>query len=88
MDLKQLVYDFQILPPNAQSGGMPVYYLNASTGSTDNLKPELALEAFYRHMGLEFDAACVQIHRKDVYFTDAGGVNRPLLEAGKEIRQS
>ena len=39
MDLKQLVYDFQILPPNAQSGGMPVYYLNEAGAGTRSVLP-------------------------------------------------
>ena len=63
----------------------PAFYLNVSTGSTDNLKPELVLEAFFEFMGLEFNPYAVQIHRKDVYFTDADGKHLPLLAAGTEI---
>ena len=38
-----------------------------STGSVDNVKPELLLEAFYRFLGMEFDSMKLQIHRMDVY---------------------
>ena len=85
LDLKTLVYDFHILQPEERFGMHPAFYLNVSTGSTDNLKPELVLEAFFEFMGLEFNPYAVQIHRKDVYFTDADGKHLPLLAAGTEI---
>ena len=85
MDLKQLVYDFQILAPEERFGNLPAFYLNVCTGSTDNLKPELVLEAFYEYMGLAFDPFGLQIHRKDVYYTQADGNRKPLLEAGEII---
>ncbi len=85
MNLKQLVYDFQILPPKERFGNYPAFYLNVCTGSTDNLKPELVLEAFYQYMGLEYNPYAMQIHRKDVYYTDIDGRKKPLLEAGTII---
>ena len=85
MDLKQLVYDFQILAPEERFGNLPAFYLNVCTGSTDNLQPELDLEAFYEYMGLAFDPFGLQIHRKDVYYTQADGNRKPLLEAGEII---
>ena len=51
-------------------GGVPSFYLKLSTGSTDNLKPELVLEALFLHMGLTYDPNAIQIHRKDVYASD------------------
>lgn len=63
MDLKQLVYDFQIL----EEENRPVFYLNVCTGSTDNVKPELVLEAFYEYLNRSYDAFAFQIHRLDVY---------------------
>lgn len=63
MDLKQLVYDFQV----REEAGEPYYYMMLSTGSVDNVKPELLLEAFYRFLGMEFDSMKLQIHRMDVY---------------------
>ena len=43
MDLKKLVFHFQI----EMEQGRPVFYLKVSTGSTDNLKPELVLSTFF-----------------------------------------
>ncbi len=63
MDLKSLVYGFDIF----ESEGKIYYYVKLSTGSTDNVKPELFLTAFFKHMGLEFDETDYQIHRLDVY---------------------
>ena len=63
MDLKPLVYDFSM----REKDGKPVFYLNLSTGSTDNVKPELVVEALFAHMGLEYHSSAMQIHRIDVY---------------------
>ena len=67
MDLKPLVYDFTIREKNNK----PVFYLNLSTGSTDNVKPELVVEALFKYMGLEYNESAIQIHRIDVYAVDA-----------------
>jgi radical SAM-linked protein len=66
MDLKQLIYDFELKEENAK----PVYYMMVCTGSTDNVKPELVLEAFYQFLGKEFNELAFQIHRIDVYAKD------------------
>lgn len=66
MDLKPLVYDFSVREKNSK----PVFYLNLSTGSTDNVKPELVVEALFNHMGLKYSASAIQIHRIDVYAAD------------------
>ena len=42
IDLKQLVYDFKVV----QVEGKTAFYLKVSTGSSDNIKPELVLEHF------------------------------------------
>lgn len=63
MDLKKLLYDFKIY----HEEGKPVFYLKVCTGSTDNVKPELVLEAFYQSVALVLDPLSIQIHRLDVY---------------------
>ena len=57
MDLKQLVYDFQV----EEADGCPCFYLKVSTGSVDNVKPELLLEAFYRYLELPYNEMQFQI---------------------------
>ena len=71
MDLKQLVYDFKIL----EEQGKPVFYLKVCTGSTDNLKPELVLQAFYEFLSLEYQEFAFQIHRLAVYAQDEKQAN-------------
>jgi len=63
MNLKPLVYEFSM----REKEGNPVFYLNLSTGCTDNVKPELVVEALFNHMGLEYKPSAIQIHRIDVY---------------------
>ena len=75
MDLKQLVYDFKIY----RKENRPVFYLKVSTGSTDNLKPELVLASFYEYLRLEFDPLSIQIHRIDVY----GRIDEKLVSLGQ-----
>ena len=77
MDLKQLVYDFKI----KEEDGRPYFYMKVCTGSTDNVKPELVLEAFYQFLGMDFAENVFQIHRLDVYAAD--GLS--LGEMGEEI---
>ncbi|MCI9446232.1 MAG: DUF2344 domain-containing protein [Lachnospiraceae bacterium] len=45
----------------------PALFLKVCTGSSDNIKPELALEAFCRFQGIPYEAFSFQIHRLEVY---------------------
>lgn len=82
MDLKQLVYAFKAESKVREDGAMvPSFYLMVSTGSSDNLKPELVVESLFESMGLTYDANAIQIHRRDVYAADADG--RGYVSLGK-----
>ena len=81
IDLKQLVYDFQVL----QVEGKPAFYLKVSTGSTDNIKPELVLEHFYRYLGLELKDFTFQAHRHDVYTGSSSDGFLSLNDMGEQI---
>ena len=76
MDLKPLVYDFHM----TEKDGKPAFYLNLCTGSTDNVKPELVVEALFTHMGLEYNPSAIQIHRIDVY--TAGDAPNTFISLG------
>ena len=84
MDLKQLVYDFKIL----EEQGKPVFYLKVCTGSTNNLKAELVLQAFYEFLSLEYQEFAFQIHRLDVYAQDEKQGFLPLGALGEDITAS
>lgn len=64
LDLKPLIYRFNIKVEN----GVPIYDFLLSSGSTDNIKPELVVKAFHEFLGLpEFDELSLDIMRVDMY---------------------
>ena len=68
LDLKPLIYRFNI----EVKDGVPVYDLLLSSGSTDNIKPELVIKAFHEYLGLpEFDELTLDIHRVDMFTGEA-----------------
>ena len=66
VDLKPLVYAFDVI----EVDNKPAFYINVSTGSVDNIKPELLLASMYEKLGLEYNESAIAIHRKDVYALD------------------
>lgn len=66
MDLKPLIYGMKALTLSSAED-VPALFLKVCTGSTDNIKPELVLEAFCHFYGMEYDPMAYQIHRLEVY---------------------
>ncbi|MDY2589916.1 MAG: TIGR03936 family radical SAM-associated protein [Agathobacter sp.] len=81
IDLKPLVYKLEIKEEN----GKPYFYIMLSTGSTNNIKPELVLESLYNKCGFEYKPEAIQIHRVDVY-TTSDNKFIPLSEMGEQIQ--
>ena len=78
MDLKPLIYDL------ARKGD--AVFMKVSTGSTDNIKPELVMESFYEGQGWEYPGFAFQIQREEVYGRDgAEGGLIPLEQYGEDI---
>ena len=64
LDLKPLIYRFNLIIKE----GVPEYDLLLSSGSTDNIKPELVVKAFHEFIGLpEFDELSFDIRRIDMF---------------------
>ena len=83
VDLKPLVYAFDVI----EEDGKPAFYINVSTGSVDNIKPELLLASMYEKLGLEYNESAIAIHRKDVYAMDEkSGKKVSLLDLGEVIK--
>ena len=63
-------------------------FLQVSTGSRDNVKPELVMEAFARYLGQDYLPFAMEIEREEVY-ADLGeeGSRRliPLEDLGQDI---
>lgn len=80
MDLRPLVYDWRF-----EGDGI---FLQVSSGSSDNLRPELVVEAFAKSYDLPLNEFSLLIHRKEVY-ADLGENAKhdfcPLDALGKTI---
>ena len=85
IDLKPLVYAFEARGEEEN----PLIYLFVSTGSTDNIKPELVLSSLCARAGLPDPTPQLWIHRLETYATDPDSGKRiPLLAMGQEITAS
>ena len=89
LDLKQLVYELSA----SMEDGSPVIFMKISTGSTENIKPELVLDAYYQHRGEERPAFAWMTCRREVYADLAPeqkkeqGLHQfiPLMDLGETI---
>ncbi len=63
LDLKPFVYAFEVF----EREGKPVFFVNVSTGSVNNLKPELLLESICKKAGLDFSMEAIDVHRIETY---------------------
>ena len=61
MDLKPLIYEYAV---TEDGEGI---FLKLSSGSANNIKPELVLEAFCNNLGKEYPAFGFAINREEVY---------------------
>lgn len=80
VDLKPLIYAL-----HRQGDAV---FMQLSSGSSDNIKPELVLEAFYNTKGQTFSGLSVQIQREEVYGNTGDEEQRvliPLEDFGEDI---
>ena len=70
MDIRPLIYDF-CLQEKSETGDGPAIFLQVSTGSTDNLKPELVLKAYHEQTGLSWNPGDISICRLETYTNTA-----------------
>ncbi len=54
-------------------------YMQLATGSVNNLKPELVMEAFCKQEGIEFNPFAYQVHRMEVYADMGDETKRDLI---------
>ena len=80
LDLKPLIYQLERRGDSV--------FMQVSTGSTNNIKPELVMEAFYNACGKEYPPFAMQIQREEVY-ADLGSEDSrrlvPLEDLGEDI---
>lgn len=70
----QILHDLNVKNPQLLDLGseseqpeIPALFLRVCTGSSDNVKPELILEAFCHFHNMSYEALFYQIHRLEVY---------------------
>lgn len=82
VDIKPLIYSLDV-----KDGGI---FMQLATGSANNLKPELVMEAFAAFLGKVLEEFALMIHRSEVY-ADIGSENSrklvPLEDLGEEIAE-
>lgn len=77
LDIKPFIYDIHVQEDDI--------YMLLSTGSVDNIKPELVIEAMCEFLGIQYQKMAVQVHRLETYMRDEQGKLVSLLEAGDII---
>lgn len=101
LNLKPLIYEMKMVNlqeeyPNLKEtpAGNHGIFLRVCTGSSDNIKPELVLEAFSRFCNQNYEPWDIQIHRLEVYAKSEeipvkGEQERKLYEKYlKQLKQS
>lgn len=58
-------------------------FMKVSSGSADNLKPELVMEAYYNFLGLSMPEFAFHIQREEVYANTGDEDNRILVPLGR-----
>lgn len=67
---------------DAYDNGVKVF-MQVATGSSNNLKPELVMEAFCQYTGIEYNIFAYQVHRMEVYADLGTEENRSLIALDK-----
>lgn len=80
LDLKPLIYELKsytlkpcepesksYAPESSPCAGQPALSMLISTGSTENIKPELVLDAYYQYLKQERPAFAFFVQREEVY---------------------
>lgn len=74
LDIRPLIY--QVRPTGTG------VFLQVSTGSSNNLKPELILEAYYQAKGMNYPELAFQIQREEVYANTGDETSLNLVPLG------
>ncbi len=81
LDLKPLIYQAELRREPDESFCI---FLRLSSGSADNVKPELVLEAFAAFAGFSIPEFALLIHRKDLY-ANTGSAEQPFFVSLEDL---
>lgn len=71
VDIKPMIYKFEVRDDSV--------YMQVATGSVENLKPELVMQAFSNYLGLDGENVSFTHHRLEVYANVGTEENRELV---------
>lgn len=77
IDIKPFIYDIGVRENRI--------YMLLSTGSVDNIKPELVMEAMCNYLNVSYEKMAFRIHRLETYMRNDKDELVSLLEAGTVI---
>lgn len=76
--LRPLIYELAVIHEGESNPAQhPALSMMISTGSTENIKPELVLDAYFAHLGQERPAFAFQVQREEVYAKKDPGKEGP-----------
>lgn len=91
VDIRPLVYDY-CLKEHSETGEGPAIFLQVSTGSSNNLKPELVLKAYHEWAKLPWESSDISICRLETYanlaMEDEALSLCPLREMGSRLEHA
>lgn len=76
VDIKPMIYALEL-----REDGI---YMQLATGSVNNLKPELVMEAFAQYLGMEMEPFSLLVHRLEVY-ADLGNEKKRSLVSLEDL---
>ena len=77
VDIRPLIYQYRVEESSI--------FLRVATGSVQNLKPELVLEAFYEANDMEWNPFAFQVHRLNTYTSGENQTFVSLEDLGEDI---
>ena len=78
VNIKPMIYQFEVREDSI--------YMQVSTGSVENLKPELVMQAFSQYLGLDIEKVSFTHHRLDVYANIGTEEQRELVSLDKVLQ--
>ncbi|MBU3876738.1 TIGR03936 family radical SAM-associated protein [Faecalicatena sp. AGMB00832] len=88
VDIKPMIYQFR---PVEENGGQITFYMQVASGSVENLKPGLVMEALCGYMGINPEEVSFACHRLEMYADTGVDGTRQLVSLenlGTEIPQT
>ena len=71
VDIKQMIYRLEVRGESV--------YMQVATGSVENLKPELVMEALCHYLGVDYETVSFSHHRLEVYANEGTEENKKFV---------